>query len=218
MNQDTVKDIVYADDNMHFFSSANGERHVALWHNNGNKKSTTAVCCLSMEHPAVNLDCSGEFPQSLRVLAVSEAGVVYVWHASSAAELSKVEPIKVVLDNVKGEASSGKRKSSRSTVLAAKFIGKCDKGPGSVLIAFGTTVKPSFEQVSLEGKGNIISLEAGQNGALMPATQINNDTAKSVGPVEGMYIETIPFKYAIANVLNGKNMDPKAMMDTVCFV
>ena len=185
-----MKDIVYADDDKHFFSCANGERHVALWHNNGSKKSAAAVCCLSMEHAAVDLDCSGEFSQSVRLLAVSEAGVVYVWHASSVVELSKVEPIKVAIDNVKGEASPGKRKSSRSTVLAAKFIGKCDKGPGSILVAFGSTVKPVFEQVSLVGKNKTILLQANQNGALMPAIQVN-DIAGSTGLSEGMFSETV---------------------------
>lgn len=176
---DAVKALVYTDDDTHFFSSANGERHVALWHNYGSKKGAAAACSLSMEHPAVSLDCSGELSKSLRVLAVSEAGMAYVWHASSVEELSKVKPIEVSVALEKGEASPGSKsgKSSRSAVLAAKFIGKNEKGPGSVLVAFGTTVKPVFEQISLEGKGNRILLQANQNGALMPTIQVN-DTAE----------------------------------------
>lgn len=184
--QDAVKAVVYTGDDRYFLSSAFGERHVALWHNDGSKKGAAALCSLSIEHPAVSLDCRGELPGFLRILAVSEAGTAYIWQAASLEELSKVKPIKIAVATAKAEGSPSNKggKSLKSAVLAGKFIGKNDKGPGSVLIGFGTTVKPVFEQISLEGKGNSILLQANENGALMPHLHVHG-TTKNTSLSEG---------------------------------
>lgn len=186
---DAVNALAYSDDDQHFISSSCGDRHVAVWQSDASTQGCSAACVLSMEHPAVLLHCTGGFFESLRVLAVSEAGVAYAWHASSMEELSKVQPVKISVAHAKGEASpaskSGKR--SGSVVLAARFIGKSERGAGSVLVAYGTIVKPLFDRISLEGQGNHILLQTSQNGALLPALQ-NNVTVGKKGFQEAVTI------------------------------
>ncbi|MCO5603650.1 hypothetical protein L7F22_057801 [Adiantum nelumboides] len=179
---DTVKALVYTGDDCYFLSSAVGERHITMWHSDGSNEGSAALCSFSMEHPAVSIDCNGDLPGLLRVLAVSEAGVAYIWQAETVEELSNLKPIKITVAHSKDETSPANKmgKSFKPAILAAKFIGKSEKGAGSVLAAFGTTVKPTFEQVSLEGKGERILLEAKENGALMPQLQLGEAIANKV--------------------------------------
>lgn len=177
-----VKHLAYTEDDKHFISSAIGERYVAVWQSDGSKHGGAAACVLSMEYPAVSLHCSGGFSElSLRVLAVSEAGLAYVWHASSLEELSTVKPVKIAMAQSKSEASSARKsgKNLRSAVLAARFIGKNGKGHGSVLVAYGTTVKPNFDRVSIEGQNDTVLLQTSQEGALLPAVQIDSTVGKN---------------------------------------
>ncbi|KAI5059090.1 hypothetical protein GOP47_0025409 [Adiantum capillus-veneris] len=186
---DAVKALVYTGDDCYFLSSAVGERLITMWHNDGSNKGATALGSFSMEHPAVSIDCSGELPGILRVLAVSEAGVAHIWQAENVEELSNVKPIKIAIAKSKGETSPASKvsKSFKPAIFAATFSGKSVKGAGSVLVAFGTTVKPSFERIALEGKGDKIFLKANENGALMPQLQSGEATANK-GPLEAVIL------------------------------
>ncbi|KAH6558246.1 hypothetical protein KP509_1Z072200 [Ceratopteris richardii] len=169
----TVKSLVYTADDCYFLSSADGERHIAMWHYDGSKKVLAASCSLSIEHPAISVDCSGGFPGNMQILAVSEVGIAYIWDATCIKEVSEAQPIKIKLaDDKNGGSTFNKNtRSFKPAILAAKFLGRTDKGAGSVLIVFGTTVKPRFERINLDGKDNEILLHFDDTGALITQIQ-----------------------------------------------
>lgn len=114
-----MKTLLYTTDGKYVFSGAIGERHVAMWQIDGSKADNGVVCSLSLEQPAVSIDCSGfdKEGEILRVAAVSEAGVAYVWSALTVAELSVAQPTRISL----GASSKGSKKV-KQCVLAARYL------------------------------------------------------------------------------------------------
>eukprot|EP00249_Psilotum_nudum_P020003 c27515_g1_i1 orf=278-2332(+) len=181
---DAVKAVIFTEDGKYILSSAVGERFVAVWHNDLSKSGSAAMCVLSMEHPAVSLDCSVGETAALRVLAISKAGDAYIWHASSFEDLAKMKPIKITV----AALSTGKTgKRSRPGILAARLIGKIGDGPGSVLVAYGTTVKPVFERLSITTPNDIV-LHLDKNGILMPSTLPNRQNDSKVCQAEALVL------------------------------
>jgi U3 small nucleolar RNA-associated protein 5 len=115
--QAPVKALLFTPDGKYVLSCAVGERHVAMWQCEGSKADTGVVCSLSLEHPAVALDCTGfdKEGEILRIVAVSEGGVAYIWSAPTVAELGTAKATTI---STKGTGKGSK--SANSSVLAAR--------------------------------------------------------------------------------------------------
>eukprot|EP01018_Ginkgo_biloba_P014729 Gb_29253 [translate_table: standard] len=169
---DSVRAMRFTQNGKHIVSCAAGERHVAVWECGGSKGTGAAAAVLSMEQPAVSLDCKalGEDLEGLRVLAVSETGVAYIWHSQSVEELSMSKPTKITASLARGEASVPKSsRNSRPCVFAARLQDVGNANSGMVLVAYGSLAKPTFERLQVEKQGGDIILSASENGALFTA-------------------------------------------------
>lgn len=155
-----MKAMLFTEDGRYFLSCAVGERQIAVWQCEGSKAEAGIVCSLSVEQPAVALHCCmiSEGKESVRVAAVSESGVAYVWSSASMAELGTVKPTRITI----GKGS----KDNRACILAVRLV----EGEEAVLVARGTSAKPQFEQVALQGhEGSTVDLGPSENGALLKA-------------------------------------------------
>ncbi|GLJ14877.1 hypothetical protein SUGI_0242040 [Cryptomeria japonica] len=179
----SVRVMMFATSGKHIISSAAGERHVAVWKCDGSKESRAAACVLSMEQPAVALDCKafGDDGEGLSVLAVSESGVAYIWHSESVEELTSAKPSKVTVSLGKEDSSISKSlRKSKPCVFAAKLQGIGSDSSLAVLVAYGNLVKPSFERLEVMKKGKDIILSASESGMLLAAPH-----DKSPATIEG---------------------------------
>jgi U3 small nucleolar RNA-associated protein 5 len=163
--------MLFTENGKYIISSAAGERHVTMWKCDGSNGTGAAACVLSMEHPAVALDCKtfGENGEGLSVLAVSEMGVAYIWRGQSVQELGLVKPSKVTVSSEEVETPATKpRRNSKLCIFAARLQDVISEDSVMVLVAYGNTVKPTFERVKLEKQDRDIILSASENGALLP--------------------------------------------------
>lgn len=168
---DSVRAMLFTENGKYIISSAAGERHVTMWKCDGSNGTGAAACVLSMEHPAVALDCMtfGENGEGLSVLAVSEMGVAYIWRGQSVQELGLVKPSKVTVSSEEVETPATKpRRNSKLCIFAARLQDVISEDSVMVLVAYGNTVKPTFERVKLEKQDRDIILSASENGALLP--------------------------------------------------
>jgi len=168
---DSVRAMLFTENGKYIISSAAGERHVTMWKCDGSNGTGAAACVLSMEHPAVALDCKtfGENGEGLSVLAVSEMGVAYIWRGQSVQELGLVKPSKVTVSSEEVETPATKpRRNSKLCIFAARLQDVISEDSVMVLVAYGNTVKPTFERVKLEKQDRDIILSASENGALLP--------------------------------------------------
>ncbi|XP_042518962.1 WD repeat-containing protein 43 [Macadamia integrifolia] len=167
-----VRCMIFTEDGKHILSSAVGERYIAVWRVDGNKKkSATAV--LAMEHPAVYLDSkcgdnNGTEDVSLYVLAISEVGLCYFWYGRNVEELHNVKPTKISL-SIDSQISKN-HKGASPTIFAAKLQSIVKPSSGQVFVAYGSLVKPSFEKISVQ-HGLDVKLSTSQNGVLLPLVQ-----------------------------------------------
>lgn len=168
---DSVRAMMFTDDGKYIISSAAGERHVTMWKCDGSNGTGAAACVLSMEHPAVALDCKtfGEDTEGLSVLAVSETGVAYIWRGQSVQELGLAKPSKVTVSSEEVEIlATNLRKNSKLCIFAARLQDVTNEDSVMVLVAYGNSVKPLFERLKLEKKDRDIILSASDGGALLP--------------------------------------------------
>lgn len=164
----SVRCMIFSEDGKYILSSAVGEKYIAIWRTDAGKKQP-ACCVLSMEHPAVFLDCKcsnveGTVGTGFYVLAVSETGLCYFWYGSSIEELRVNKPTRISLSV---ESSASKKKGA---VFAAKFQGIVRPESAMVLVAYGSLVKPSFEKLTVQ-YGVDVNLETSQEGVLLPRGQ-----------------------------------------------
>ena len=96
-----------------------GTRYVAIWKLGGGKTQSSS-CILSLEHPAIFVDCKCSGAKSngrvIHVLAISEAGVCYFWSGNSMDALRNKKPTKIDLSE-----SSLSRTMQDFTIFAANF-------------------------------------------------------------------------------------------------
>ncbi|EFJ04995.1 hypothetical protein SELMODRAFT_431903 [Selaginella moellendorffii] len=156
----SVNVTVFTEDGRYVLSAAVGERNIAVW--DTNEVGKEAKVTLAMEHPAVALDSWG-FEKDCterKILAVSETGEAYIWSGLSLEELGKAEPVRVRV----GSKNSGK--ASKQSILLGRLV-----GAGSVVVARGTTVRPSFETVALPEEGVIVLPPSEQGNLLLSQSE-----------------------------------------------
>jgi U3 small nucleolar RNA-associated protein 5 len=155
--------MVFSNDSQYVLSSGIGERYIAIWKLGGDK-TRSSNCVLSMEHPAIFVDCKRSDEGEIHVLAISEIGVCYFWSASNVDGLRNKKPTKISV------SESSLSRAQAFSIFAAK-LQRVD-GPTSahVLLAYGSVVKPSFDKL-LVCYGTDINLGISQDGVLLPNIQ-----------------------------------------------
>ncbi|KAM7477695.1 hypothetical protein LguiA_025908 [Lonicera macranthoides] len=164
-----VRCIIFSEDGKYAFSSSVGERYIAVWKIDGSKKQS-ACCVLAMDYPAVVLDSrcidtEGADNAGLYVLAISEMGVCYFWHGKDIDELRTSKPTKVFADKL-----SKNHKSTVPAIFSAKFQGILKPASGSLFLAHGVVIKPSFEKILVQ-PGTDVKLNSSLDGILLPISQ-----------------------------------------------
>ncbi|KAL2921240.1 WD repeat-containing protein 43 [Bienertia sinuspersici] len=167
-----VRCMIMSDDGKYAFSSAVGERYVAVWRVDGSKKQS-ASCALAMEHPSVYLDCrymneSHADGAGFYVLAISEVGVCYFWYGKDTEELQKAKPTRISLSAESVHDKSHKGVSA--AIYAAKIQSAAEPATVSLFLAHGFLVKPVFEKV-LVHHGEDLEINMSRNGLLLPLSQ-----------------------------------------------
>lgn len=165
----SVRCAIFSGDGKYILSSAVGERYIAIWKMDGGKKQS-ASCVLALEHPAIILDTKGSDSESsevtgLYVLAISEAGICYLWHGSNIEALQNSKPTKIALSS-----GSFSRNNKGLAIFAAKFDSVAQPASTPVLVAYGTLIKPLFEKLMVQ-YGEDVNLEASQDGVLVSTSQ-----------------------------------------------
>ncbi|XP_052147127.1 uncharacterized protein LOC127766114 [Oryza glaberrima] len=163
-----VRSMVFSGDNQYVLSSGVGERYVAIW-KLGSGKTQSSSCILSMEHPAIFVDCKcsdiNDTEGEIHVLAISEIGVCYFWSGTNMDDLRNKKPTKIALSD-----SSLSRSKQGFAIFAAKLQGIDGPNSAHVLLAYGSVVKPSFDKL-LVRYGMDISLGVSDDGVLLPMIQ-----------------------------------------------
>ncbi|XP_075477312.1 uncharacterized protein LOC142518413 isoform X2 [Primulina tabacum] len=165
-----VRCLIFSEDGRYVLSSAMGERYVAIWRIDGSKEKS-AYLFLAMDHPAVFLDCrcfnSGEEDDTvLSVLAITEMGICYFWHANTMDELRNSKPTKIGIPCDEGQ----KHKGAVTSVFAVKLQAISRPACGHVFLAYGLLIKPSFNKVMVHS-GTDINLNVSHDGILLPINQ-----------------------------------------------
>ncbi|KAJ8490384.1 hypothetical protein OPV22_012105 [Ensete ventricosum] len=159
-----VRCMIFSEDGHYIVTSGVGERHVAIW-KVGSGKKQSSICILSMDHPAIFLDCKkldndGKDGAGLSVLAISEMGVCYFWCGGSIEELGNSQPtrISVFLES---------KKKFDVAIYSAKLLDVPKPASGQVFVAYGSLVKPSFQKLLVQ-YGVDIKLGDFKGGVLIP--------------------------------------------------
>lgn len=158
-----------SEDGTHVFSSAAGERYVAVWKIDGSKKQS-ASCALAMEHPAVYLDCrhmnnrDGD-EAGFYILAISEVGACYFWYGKDIEELKKAKPTRITLSVE--DTYDKNQKGAPAAIYAANLQSIAEPATISVFLAHSFLIKPSFEKI-LVHYGEDLQIKTSRNGLLLP--------------------------------------------------
>ncbi|KAI3756240.1 hypothetical protein L1987_56059 [Smallanthus sonchifolius] len=165
----SVRCMTFSDDGKYVFSSAVGERYIAIWEIDGGKKKS-ACCVLAMDHPAIFIDSKsyGVDNLGLSVLAISEMGVCYLWSGTNIGELQSSKSTKVMV-SVEDDFSKN-YKGAGPTIFSAKLQNFSKPVTGHVFLAHGLLIKPAFEKISIQC-GTDIKLTSSMDGILLPLTQ-----------------------------------------------
>lgn len=163
-----VRSMTFSDNGKYILSSGVGERYVAIW-KLGSGKAQSSNCILSMEHPAIFVDCKCSDTDAtdgeIHVLAISEVGICYFWSGNNMNDLRNKKPTKIALSE-----SSLSRAKQPFTIFAAKLKGIDGPDSAHVLLAYGSVVKPSFDKL-LVSYGKDIDLGVSEDGVLLPTIQ-----------------------------------------------
>ena len=163
-----MRTMIFSDNGEYVLSSGVGERYVAIWRLDSGKTQSSS-CILSMEHPAIFVDCKcsgiNASEGEIHVLAISEVGICYFWSGNSMDDLRNKKPTKIALSE-----SSLPRTKQDFTIFAAKLQGIDGPNSAHVLLAYGSVVKPSFDKL-LVCHGKDINLGVSEDGVLLPTIQ-----------------------------------------------
>ncbi|MCL7022894.1 hypothetical protein MKW94_016417 [Papaver nudicaule] len=177
-----VRCIIFSEDGKYLLYSSAGESYVALWEIDGSKKQS-ASCVLSMDHPAVFLDCKGkEGDTGIYVLAVSEVGQCYFWYGKHVEELRNAKPTRISL-SAEGHFSMN-HKSAVPMIFAAVLQVVLKSGSGLVHLVYGSIIKPSFEKM-LVTYGTDLTLNSTHDGVLLPLDQSQKGVCLNAKPRKG---------------------------------
>lgn len=163
-----MRNMIFSNNGKYVLSSGVGERYVAIW-KLGSGKSQSSSCILSMEHPAIFVDCmcsgTNATEGEIDVLAISEVGICYFWSGNNMDDLRNKKPTKIALSE-----SSLSRTNQDFTIFAAKLQGIDGPNSAHVLLAYGSVVKPSFDKL-LVCYGKDVNLGVSEDGVLLPTVQ-----------------------------------------------
>lgn len=163
-----VRSMTFSDNSEYVLSSGVGERYVAIW-KLGSGKTQSSSCVLSLEHPAIFVDCKcsgiNASEGDIHVLAISEVGICYFWSGISMDDLRNKKPTKIALSE-----SSLSRTRQDFAIFAAKLQGIDGPNSAHVLLAYGSVVKPSFDKL-LVSYGKDVNLGVSEDGVLLPTIQ-----------------------------------------------
>ncbi|GMH33495.1 hypothetical protein BSKO_01329 [Bryopsis sp. KO-2023] len=161
-------------------STAEGERHIAVWNiHNYKKKKNKAACTLSMDAPVKHMDTqylpgkSGMEKKDFMVVAVSTTGMVHVWRCTP----KKLNKMEVVLWATVGLGEKGDKR--HDGVISAKLERGADVP--ALLLARGNTGKPVFERIllpDLDENPATLTLDPIQGGLLMADTAVQEKKQK----------------------------------------
>ncbi|XP_037430663.1 uncharacterized protein LOC119296366 [Triticum dicoccoides] len=164
----SVRNMIFSNNGKYVLSSGVGERYVAIWEL-GSGKSQSSSCILSMEHPAIFVDCmcsgTNATEGEIDVLAISEVGICYFWSGNNMDDLRNKKPTRIALSE-----SSLSRTNQDFTIFAAKLQGIDGPNSAHVLLAYGSVVKPSFDKL-LVCYGKDVNLGVSEDGVLLPTVQ-----------------------------------------------
>ncbi|XBJ15438.1 hypothetical protein VPH35_007340 [Triticum aestivum] len=164
----SVRNMIFSNNGKYVLSSGVGERYVAIW-KLGSGKSQSSSCILSMEHPAIFVDCmcsgTNATEGEIDVLAISEVGICYFWSGNNMDDLRNKKPTKIALSE-----SSLSRTNQDFMIFAAKLQGIDGPNSAHVLLAYGSVVKPSFDKL-LVCYGKDVNLGVSEDGVLLPTVQ-----------------------------------------------
>lgn len=172
--------MIFSEDGRYVLSSALGERYIAVWEiDSSDKKSGSAF--LSMDHPAIFLDskfvnAGDEDNASLCVLAISEVGTCYVWHAKTIDELRNSKPTKIFVPS--DDEVLQKYKGAIPNVFAGKLQNVSMSVSGHVFLAYDLLIKPTFEKVVVQF-GTDVKLNVSRDGILLPVSKSQKSRKKS---------------------------------------
>lgn len=222
-----VRAATFTENSSYAVSSASSERQVMVWRTttSGSKEkpSTSQLSCgmLSLEDPAITVDCCSTSGQDdFQVLAVTENGEAYVWRCSPGGkEAGKPRVQGTLLARIRvGEGlHKGALVGGQEGVLAAKFI---PSGADiTVLLSYGTTVKPAFQKVVIPAAAaataaaavQVISLDP-VGGVLLPGGAAATAAATAATAAAKTKASA---KKAEATVLGADNMDSPVVMKPV---
>ncbi|CAN6301203.1 unnamed protein product [Urochloa humidicola] len=158
-----VRSMVFSNDSQYVLSSGIGERYIAIWKLGGGK-TKSSNCILSLEQPAIFVDCKCSDEGEIHVLAISEIGVCYFWSASNIDDLRNKKPTKIAV------SESSLSRAQTFSIFAAKLQGVDGPNSAHVLLAYGSVVKPSFDKM-LVCYGTDINLGISKDGVLLPNIQ-----------------------------------------------
>lgn len=169
----TTRCLVFTDDGKYILSSAIYERYVAIWKLDGSKKHSTC-CVLAMDHPPIYVDarCSDvedSDASGFYVFAISEMGICYFWFGKNMEDLHNTKPTKVSVSL--DDHLSKSQKAAVPIIFGGKLqaIGK-PASSAHVFLAYGLSVKPSFEKILLNAGTDII-VNSSSDGILLPISQ-----------------------------------------------
>lgn len=144
-----VKELAFSREDDVLISIAEGDRYINVWDAQSTNDNTNNLTALTLENNAAHIDFS-EWEQS--VLAVSEDGLVSIWqNASSPGLPSGTKSRRKVARTMTRQPESNIRVVSEQSesvtipILSATFVE--DNDGKSIMIARGSSVKPSFEVV-----------------------------------------------------------------------
>ncbi|CEP10722.1 hypothetical protein [Parasitella parasitica] len=157
-----VKELSFSYQDDVLISNAEDDRYVNVWDAQSNNTNSNNLTALTLETNVAHIDSSSTEPS---VLAVTDDGLVGIWENASqtTAQTSSAGNRRKMMRSMTKEADANIRivsTSSQDTVipiLAAKFV--TDNSGRSIMIARGSSIKPSFEVVKYANE---------ETGAIIP--------------------------------------------------
>ncbi|KAL4575717.1 hypothetical protein LXL04_011801 [Taraxacum kok-saghyz] len=151
-----VRCMTFSDEGKYVFSSAAGERYIAVWEIDGTKNKSSC-CVLAMDHPAIFIDTKSDGAGGISVISISETGVCYLWHGSNMEALRNSIPTKVSMED-------------KGAIFSAKLQSFSKPAIGNLFVAHGLLIKPVFERVAVQC-GTDVKLTSSIDGILLPLTK-----------------------------------------------
>ncbi|KAI8980524.1 WD40-repeat-containing domain protein [Pilobolus umbonatus] len=153
-----IKELSFSAQDDLLISSAIDDRYVNVWDSQSTNTNSNNLTALTLESNVIHVDFSHKEPS---VLAVTEDGIVGIWENASSTNQGHIHSRRKMIRSLTKEADSKIRIVSNEAtpipIISAAFV--IDNNSKSIMIARGSSIKPSFEVISFvdEETGNIVS-------------------------------------------------------------